>query len=517
LQAKALAASQAFEKKLSGEGRTTDSTEESAESADDTRRPSFITMECSSPITSECGSPSHERRQRRINSKISQSSIGSRSSSRSGTLQRLAPAVSRRRSSGSMEKLALLAQANEQSAQRRVLEVVHKPVFDYVVAGLILANGILVGLHTDYIARAGLEKEPVFFRVAEVTFCVFFTIELALRLFAYRGNFFTMSQRGWNIFDLVIVSLQLLEITVSLVAQGFGFNFNTLRMLRLLRVVLLARTLRLIPELRTICSSIACSLKPLLWTGFLLCLTAYVVGVSVTQLVHMKRLTLTEKGESMPSDIDTYWGDVPVAIFTLIQSITGGVDWDNVCRPLMETVGVEVGILFMSFILFSNLALLNVITGVFIDAVMENGKRNKALSTKQHVQALFATLDVNDDGEIQWSDFESRLDRKEMKDFFKIVDVDIANAKNLFELIDSDGSGTIDATEFMDGCLRIWSPAKDLDLRMLSRDLCRVDRKLEVLGTMHNLNLSTQSAELSPIAKLSGEFVPSLLEAVAGS
>mmetsp|Transcript_1869 Transcript_1869/g.3774 ORF Transcript_1869/g.3774 Transcript_1869/m.3774 type:complete len:625 (-) Transcript_1869:104-1978(-) len=414
----------------------------------------------------------------RKNSKQSVRSTHSRTPNK-----RISSASTKRRlSTSSLDSIATTS-TDGHSLQRRILNVVTNSSFDFAVGGLIIMNGIFVGIQTDFLTRR-LEEDPhVAFQVAEYIFSVLFTVELALRLFAFRCSFFTNQQRWWNTFDSIIVSLQLFEIFMFVVASnaGVGFSFNFLRILRLVRVVRLARALRVISELRTIVSSIAGSVKPLFWTGVLLCLIAYVFGVALTQLVHMKILEMLEKNEPIPERIERYWGSLSVTIFTLIQAITGGINWDEACRPLMETIGVELGLLFTVYILFCSLAMLNVVTGVFIEAVMENGRRAKEQCTKQHVQNLFTALNISHDGTILWREFESYLDSQEMQDFFSIVDVDISNAKRLFELLDTDNSGSIDAAELMDGCLRLWTPAKDLDMRMVSHDVCRLRHRITEL------------------------------------
>jgi len=391
---------------------------------------------------------------------------------------------------GSVTSVSSSTSDTKKPVQRVAANIVNKNSFDYVIAGLILANGIMIGIQTDYLARENMEDPPSIFHAVEIFFCIVFTGELALRLFAFQCKFFTMS--WWNLFDFTIVSLQLLEIFMSLVAAGVGFSFNILRIRRLARVARLARALRLIGELRTIVSSIAGSVKPLFWTALLLFIIAYVFGVAVTQLVHMKTQTMREQGEPLPDNMDLYWGNLGRAIFTLIQSITGGVDWGRVCQPLLESMGVEVVILITVYVLFSSLAMLNVVTGVFIDAVMENSKRAKEQCTFSAVHALMAELDINQDGVLSWEEFEAQLNKKEMKDFFRIVDVDISNAPGLFMILDKDGSGTIDAAELMEGCLRIWAPAKDLDVRMLSRDIYRLGNQtqdlIDVVSVLQKVN-----------------------------
>jgi len=356
--------------------------------------------------------------------------------------------------------------------------------FDYFTASLILLNGILVGIQTDYMARKRIEKPPTVFEVLEFGFAFLFTTELGLRLYAYRLHFFTSrSSRAWNIFDFTIVAVQAVEILLTVLASGIGFNFNVLRILRLLRIVRLARALRLIGELRTIVSSIAGSLKPLFWTAVLLFMIIYVLGIFLTQSVHHKRMNLND-ADSLPEELHIYWDNLALSILVLFESITGGIDWDTVCRPLIDHIGPEIGVVFCGYILFTVLAMLNVVTGVFIDSVMTNAGAAKEQETIAHVQSLFYNLDIDHSGEITWEAFERQLHQREMQQFFKTIDVDIEKARNLFELLDLDESGSVDVGEFMDGCLRIWSPAKGLDLRMILRD---VNRALQVLYRLQDM------------------------------
>merc|ERR1719335_1320688 len=100
-------------------------------------------------------------------------------------------------------------------------------------------------------------------------------------------------------FDFTIVSLQLIEILLTVLASGIGFNFNVLRILRLLRIVRLARALRLIGELRTIVSSIAGSLKPLFWTAVLLFMIVYVLGIFMTQSVLTAKVEMIKNNKEV--------------------------------------------------------------------------------------------------------------------------------------------------------------------------------------------------------------------------
>lgn len=50
---------------------------------------------------------------------------------------------------------------------------------------------------------------------------------------------------------------------------------------------------------------------------------------------------------------------------------------------------------------------------------------------------------------------------------FKQLDLDVSEAKGLFQLLDTDRTGEIDADEFISGCCRLRGPAKALDLNLL--------------------------------------------------
>jgi len=88
-----------------------------------------------------------------------------------------------------------------------------------------------------------------------------------------------------------------------------------------------------------------------------------------------------------------------------------------------------------------------------------------------HLRDLFGVLDENRNGIICWTELEEHLDDPKLKAFFREVDIDTSEAQGLFLLLDRDGSGSIDADEFLSGCLRLRGPAKALDLQLVMREL----------------------------------------------
>jgi hypothetical protein len=133
-----------------------------------------------------------------------------------------------------------------------------------------------------------------------------------------------------------------------------------------------------------------------------------------------------------------------------------------------------VGVVFTAYIMFSMFAMLNVVTGVFIERVLRHEEEEKEANTQRQVQDLLKKLDIGDADELTWEQFADRLTQKPMQEFFKIIDVDIRSARDLFDILDTDDSGTINVRDFTDGCLRIWAPPKGVDLKNIVREINEV-------------------------------------------
>merc|ERR1719409_2164532 len=75
--------------------------------------------------------------------------------------------------------------------------------------------------------------------------------------------------------------------------------------------------------------------------------------------------------------------------------------------------------------------------------------------------------ETEDEPAITWEDFQEKLGCAAIHSYFKTINVDISKARGVFDAIDSDGSGTVDAGEIVDGCLRLKGNAKALDVALL--------------------------------------------------
>lgn len=87
---------------------------------------------------------------------------------------------------------------------------------------------------------ASREAPPAAYGAFDVVFCIFFTMELAVRVFAFRMQFFKLGE-WWNYFDLVAVTLQIIE-EIAIASLGDRSDsvlsdMSGMRVLRILRFV----------------------------------------------------------------------------------------------------------------------------------------------------------------------------------------------------------------------------------------------------------------------------------------
>jgi voltage-gated sodium channel len=366
--------------------------------------------------------------------------------------------------------------------------------FDYFICVCILLNSALIGVQTDHEAREGVELKSI--RRIETCFAVIFTVELLLRVYVYNTRFFTMPGRGWNIFDMLVVSLQLAEEIGAAVAAdsndtNLTSNFTTLRVvriLRLIRILRLVRVIRLIGELRMLVLSIISSMRSLCWTILLLVLLIYTTGLYLTQSVTEYRLKYPEKDTENIRILTDKFGELLPAMSTLFQSITGGLDWGEVAyTPLVEEISPWLGAFYTVYMAFSILAMMNVVTGVFVESVLKCAKSEKDLFMVNNARELFLSLDDGINTQMTWELFQSKLDAPQMQEFFKAIDVDKSEARGLFSLLDLDHSDTVSIEEFINGCLRLRGPAKSLDMALVIqevRDAMGTLRKLEEISSL---------------------------------
>jgi len=314
-----------------------------------------------------------------------------------------------------------------------------------------------------------------------VVFCSLFFMELVIRLLALlstRSKSFRCTQEyQWILFDAALVILQIAEVVVYLVGgispggdSGSLGVLRVLRVVRLLRLIRFVRVLRFVQELRSLVSSIASSLLSLAWTMLLMLSLVYLYGIYITQFVgnHWSDLALGDRVPE-PSDLQLklFFGTLPLSMLSLFQAITGGLDWNDLAKPMFDCFTPVVGISFVCYIAFSQFAMLNVVTGFFVDKAFHNREKEKHSSTVKSLRAIFRRCVPDGSGNMTIDEFISSCEDPTFVLALKALDVDPAEARHLLFLMDINGDGHIAVEDFVQGCLRLRGGAQAIDLATL--------------------------------------------------
>eukprot|EP00930_Biecheleria_cincta_P015510 TRINITY_DN12918_c0_g1_i1.p2 TRINITY_DN12918_c0_g1~~TRINITY_DN12918_c0_g1_i1.p2 ORF type:complete len:220 (-),score=48.53 TRINITY_DN12918_c0_g1_i1:149-808(-) len=162
--------------------------------------------------------------------------------------------------------------------------------------------------------------------------------------------------------------------------------------------------------------------------------------------------------------------------------------------PLQE-VSPLLGLVYCAYVVFCVLAVLNVVTGIFVGSAMKAAKDDQDSITIRHLEHTFDVIDESKSGVICQEDFKQHLETKDMQDLFKSIDLDPSEADCVFKLLDLDNTGSLDCDAFLNGCLRLRGNAKSLDLLLLLRETTRQFQKQTTLVQSMQSNQKKQLTE----------------------
>jgi len=184
------------------------------------------------------------------------------------------------------------------------------------------------------------------------------------------------------------------------------------------------------------------------------------------------------------------WGSLDRSMFTLFQSISGGVSWRE---PAVALQGISVlpTSLFTVYIAFVYFAVLNVVTGVFCSSAVETTQRNPDLVAKsiidnrractEKLQQLFGAIDDDASGLITIDELELISEDDLMKAYFQALQIDFRDAYTLFKLIDASNDGAIKLDDFLRGCEKLKGNATSMEMAEISYDMRRLATQVSAM------------------------------------
>jgi voltage-gated sodium channel len=248
---------------------------------------------------------------------------------------------------------------------KKLQEIAESTWFHDFILTLIVLSGVLVGMETYPRFHPDTEVGHTLLIIQDVILWIF-VIEAAIKIGAHGSKPWRYFENPWNVFDFTIIAICFLPIGAE-----FAMVF---RMARLLRTV---RLLTNMPRLQVLVSALVRSIPSLGYVGILLLLHFYIYAVMGTFLFHKNDpIRFGNLHSSMMTLFEVLtlegWNDV-FNTQMLGSDITYSEEWRQIAGAERVSTGrpIEAAAYFVSFIMLGTMIMLNLFTGVIINAMQE--------------------------------------------------------------------------------------------------------------------------------------------------
>jgi hypothetical protein len=303
-------------------------------------------------------------------------------------------------------------------------------------------------------------------------------------------------------FDAALVFISL-ESHISRAEQGIG-NLTFLRILRILKMAKFLRVFRLmrfLGELRLIMNSILGSLTSLVWSVVAMALIFYMFGLIFVQGTTMYFI---DTGSSLDANEEANlrqdFGSVETAIITLFKATTGGDDWANFYEALMPTGNAWI---FLLFTCFTHIALMNILTGLFVEKAMKLAepdkealfieKRKAEIHQMEEITRLCEDMDIDHNGMISHQEFRNQMKTPGSKLRTYLGTLGLTGDAELFYHMvkstkaDTDNHG-IEVDSFVKSCMKLKGGATSLDMQALNMQIRKMQTQIDLLVRENQAN-----------------------------
>jgi len=385
---------------------------------------------------------------------------------------------------------------NGETSQSVFRHIVHNLTFKVLQTLAIAANTVYMGVAVDQQVKKswehlhGLPHEENSV-IPDVIFSVWFTLELVLRIGAERKQFLVGDDHWWNIFDTFLVASSVIELVIPQVVNvSFLRIFRVFRVVRVIRVV---RTVKALSQLRTMVFAMLNSFISLTWALLMITIIIYVFAIVFDGgvVLHFESLD-SNNAEHMEEAADVHYnfGTLYETMVSLFSAVTGGNDWMGYGELIRRIRHGEIYFfIFLFYIGFSMIGLLNVVTGIFVDSAVctrtddeiVQGWKDDLERTTKECKAIFMQADTDGDGMVTYEELMAQLENPRVSAYFAGLQIDPDESEILFTLLDTDSSGKVDVEEFIDGTMRLKGTAKSIDIMALMFDHAKFSMKFNKL------------------------------------
>ena len=369
--------------------------------------------------------------------------------------------------------------------------------FRCFIASVVILNAAFIGFSTDVTLRKAIEDNDnsrshaddgyatwqrltrgdcSWLLGGELLFTTTFVLEICLRMLALEGEFFMGEEAGWNLFDSLLTLSSVAGADSCRFARGSEFPASGSHHWHFTFFPCVSVSCGWFPvmrSLRLMILAIVKSIVPFVLAVLILLEVIFVIRVVIANGVAEYVIF---SGDDISDDIRIYLGSMSMTILSLFMSISGGIDWWTLGDILLH-ISMAYLLLFLFFILFTVLAVRNVVTGIFVKEAQEMASKDHHVQLQQefdenrqlltNLKEIFNWMDEGGTGCVSLGDFVRILDQEAVRLRFAQVGLDIQDATTFFRVLDQNDSEELSIEEFVMGCMRFKGRANRMDLEVM--------------------------------------------------
>jgi len=290
-----------------------------------------------------------------------------------------------------------------------------------------------------------------------------------------------------NLFDASLIVLDGTQVLMSHLLSSFQASvdesgmpsaslFRVVRLIRLTRLIRLLRT-EMFADLLCMIHGVMAGALTLFWAIVVFFMSVYVVALVCRESFGVRYV----------DDVYIYFQSVPRSMFTVFRCSFGDCSSQNgtpIPEFIAESYGGGFALLYCLFVFSMTIGLFNVVSAIFVDSTMANAARKALWKATQRledeerwatnvatiIKALLAETPEN--SHIDQDSMTSEVDKIVNIDFDRMVmeklvrcdavkmslnalDIDPADHKMLWDILDPDHSGRISMLELVNGLQRL--------------------------------------------------------------
>jgi hypothetical protein len=426
---------------------------------------------------------------------------------------------------------------------------------------VILFNALTMGLSLDY----GVNW--LGWQVIECICTVIFILEVCVRL-RYVGwyeHFFGIGW-SWNVFDLFVVLIAVLDGIFFLITYGQDNSdsilgkFTIVRLFRLLRITRIVRLLRMkmFKELTLMFHGVIGGLRTLFWAFIFLACLVFMLGVVMRQLSRDEHEDCAMLGSECKGHREAFmvyyeplFSDLYRSMLTVFRCLVGDCanpDGTPIAPVLVDVFGPLFTVAYVIVICFVIFGVFNLVMAIFVENTLESARLNQKKRSMarqaetirvarelqrvvllicggnhthnqidkrssfgrllRHTEALTGNAkEVHTPDGMQMSvtrdTFVELMDNPVVTEILEDLEITISNKEKLFDIIDSNGNGALDVSELIEGLMQMRGPADKGDAVGAALMVRQVQRDLRHLEhDMHQWNKTIHSNQALILQRL---------------